>query len=98
MINVNEKISYSDGGIVSNILAKGLMNITLFCMARGTEISDHTSTKEGVIYVIEGSGTFKLGGKSIAMQPGVMIYMGKNAVHSLKAWENTSFLLVLSGR
>ncbi len=64
-------------------------------MAKETEISDHTSTKQGFVYVIEGNGIFTLEGKEIAMLPGVFIYMEENSVHSLKAKENTSFILAL---
>ena len=65
-------------------------------MAAGTDIGDHTSTKEGFVYVIEGKGTFVLHGEEIEMLPGVIIFMKENAPHSLKAEENTSFLLSLS--
>ena len=64
-------------------------------MAKGTEISEHTSTKEGTVYVIEGEGIFNLEGKDIDMKPGIFIFMKSNAVHSLKAKENTSFILSL---
>ena len=89
--------TYAAGGITSKVLFKGEKNqTTLFSMAAGTDIDEHTSTKEGYVYVIEGDGTFNLEGKDIAMKPGVLIQMEKNAVHSLKAKENTSFLLFLS--
>jgi quercetin dioxygenase-like cupin family protein len=65
-------------------------------MAKGTEISEHTSTKQGFVYVVEGKGIFNLGGENIIMSPGVFIYLKENAVHSLKAEENTSFILVLT--
>ncbi|MFC2143690.1 cupin domain-containing protein [Candidatus Aenigmatarchaeota archaeon] len=65
-------------------------------MAKGTEISEHTSTKQGFIYVIEGDGIFNLEGKDIQMSSGVFIHMKENAVHSLQANENTSFILVLT--
>ena len=94
---INELIEYSSKGILSkDILKNNKLNITLFCMARETEISEHTSTKQGFVYVIEGDGIFNLEGKDIIMLPGVFIYMKENAIHSLKANENTSFLLVLT--
>jgi nitric oxide dioxygenase len=65
-------------------------------MAKGTEISEHTSTKQGFVYIIEGDGLFNLEGKDITMSSGVFIYMKDNATHSLKADENTSFILVLT--
>lgn len=94
---INELIEYPEKGILSkNVVKNTKLNITLFCMAGETEISKHTSTKQGFVYVIEGDGLFNLEGKDITMSPGVFIYMKENAIHSLKANENTSFLLVLT--
>ena len=94
--NIREMLNYSGGGILSKeIVRGGSLDVTLFCMAGGTEISEHTSTKEGFVYVIEGKGTFMLNVKKIHMAPGTFIHMGRNAVHSLKAEENTSFMLAL---
>ena len=94
--NVMEMIEYPKQGILSKVIKKDKLNITLFCMAKGTDISEHTSTKQGIVYVIEGQGIFNLEGKNVEMKKGVLIYMTENAVHSLKADENTSFLLVLT--
>lgn len=94
--NIKKLIDYPKSGIVSKSIEKTeKSDITLFCMAAGTEMSEHTSTKDGIIYVIEGNGAFRLEGKDIKMLPDVLITMEKNAVHSLKAEENTSFLLIL---
>ena len=96
MINIKKLIEYSEGGILSKELKKEeKISLTLFCMGQGTEISDHTSTKRGFVYTIEGEGTFNLEGKEIKMLPGALISLKENAVHSLKARENTSFLLFL---
>lgn len=93
---INELIEYPKKGILSKEVIKGdKLNITLFCMAKGTEISEHTSTKQGFVYVIEGKGNFNLAGQDIVMLGGVFIYMKENSVHSLRADKNTSFILVL---
>ena len=93
--NIKNLIEYSPNSITSKVLAKGKNNVTLFCMAAGTELGEHTSTKEGFIYVLEGDGAFILEGRTIEMRPGIFFQMGKNAVHSLTAEKNTSFLLSL---
>jgi len=95
--NLKSLISYSSGGITSKVVEKTeRSDVTLFCMAAGTTMDEHTSTREGIVYVIEGKGTFILEGKRIPMEPGALIVMPKNAVHALKASENTSFLLTLT--
>ena len=94
--NIIDLIEYPKQGILSKkLIDNENLEVTLFCMTSGTEMSEHTSTKKGIIYVIEGRGAFNLKGKDIKMEKGVIIYMDKNAVHSLKAEENTSFLLIL---
>jgi len=98
MINKNilKMIEYAKVGVLSKEIIKDKkLNVTLFCMAKNTEISEHTSTKAGTVYVIEGNGIFNLENEKIEMKQGVLIHMKENAVHSLKAIENTSFLLSL---
>jgi len=93
--NVNELIEYPKEGILSKEIFKDeKSSMTLFCMAAGTRISEHKSVKRGIVYVLEGDGIFKLE-KDIKMKNGVFIHMEENAVHSLKADKNTSFLLFL---
>lgn len=95
--DLKKLIEYPKDGILSKVLVKNdKFNITLFCMAKGTEMSEHTSTKQGFVCVIEGDGVFNLGGKAIKMSTGVFIYLDENIIHSLSAKENTSFILTLS--
>ena len=95
-INLKNQIEYPKKGIISKeILKDKKIDATLFCMAKGTGMSEHTSTKNGIVYILEGKGIFNLEGKDIKMNNGVLIHMKKNAVHSLKAEEDTAFLLVL---
>lgn len=94
--DVKKFINYSEDGIFSKkVIGEDSVEVTLFCMAKGTEISDHTSTRNGIVYVIEGRGKFNLEGKEIEMTPGILIYMKENATHSLEAIDNTSFILYL---
>jgi nitric oxide dioxygenase len=97
MENIKKLIEYPREGILSKeVLKDEKVDVTLFCMAAGTEIDDHTSTRSGFVHVVDGKGTFNLEGEDIEMVSGIFIPMKENAVHSLKAGENTSFLLVLN--
>jgi len=96
-LNLKEKIEYPEKGVLSKeIIRKDKINVDLFSMAKGTKISEHTSTKSGFVYVIEGKGMFSLEGEDIEMNPGVFIFMNENAKHALSADENTSFILSLN--
>ena len=94
--NILDMIEYPEEGILSKDIVKNeKIDLGLFCMAAGKEMSDHTSTKAGFVQVIDGKGIFTLEGKEIEMKPGVTIWMDAGAVHGLKAIENTSFVLGL---
>ena len=86
-------------GVFSKVLVKGdISNHTLMCLAKGTDISEHTSTREASVTVLKGKGIFVLNGKRIKMKPGVFIFMPSNAPHSLRAEENLAILLSLAGK
>ena len=93
---IKNMIEYPKEGILSKELTKNeKLDVCLFCMAKGTEIGEHTSTKQGFVYVIEGKGILNLEGEDVEMVPGNYIFMKENAKHSLKSEENTSFILSL---
>ena len=97
--NLDKLMEFPKEGVFSTVLAKGeISNHTLMCLRKGTDISEHTSTREAVVTVLKGKGTFVLDGKAIKMEPGVFIFMPKNAPHSLKATENLAILLSLAGK
>lgn len=86
-------------GVFSKVLVKtDTSNYTLMCLAKGSDISEHTSTREAAVTVLKGKGTFVLKGKKIKMKPGVFIFMPKNAPHSLSASEDLAILLSLFGK
>ena len=94
--NILGMIEYPREGILSKeILKNDKVDIGLFCMAKGTEMSNHTSVRPAFVQVVEGDGIFNLEGKNIEMKPGVVISMEAGAVHGLKAVENTAFVLGL---
>lgn len=95
--DLNELMQFPKEGIFSTVLAKSeKYNYTLMCLAGGSDIDTHTSTKTGVIQVLKGRGTFKLFDNEIEMKPGIFIFMPKDAPHSLKAEEDLAILLSLT--
>jgi quercetin dioxygenase-like cupin family protein len=94
---LQEHIEYPQSGILSKVLLKAQTSeFTLFCLAAGTEISEHTSTRHAVVQGLDGTGILTLEGQDIALEPGVLIVMPANAPHALRAEENLAFLLTLS--
>ncbi len=97
MTQLKDKIEYGETGVLSKVLLKApYCQYTLFCLAAGTDIAEHTSTRNAVVQVIEGRGTLTLEGKEINLESGVFVFMPANAPHALKADTNLAFLLTLS--
>ena len=95
--NLQDLIEYPTSGILSKVLLKDRNSqYSLFCLAAGTEIDEHTSTRNAVITVVEGVGNLNLEGKDIALVPGVFIFMSANAPHAMQAQDNLAFVLALS--
>ena len=97
--DLEKMMEFPREGVFSKVLVKtDISNHTLMCLAKGSDISEHTSTREAAVTVLKGKGIFILNGKKIKMKPGVFIFMPKNAPHSLSADENLAILLSLSGK
>jgi quercetin dioxygenase-like cupin family protein len=95
--NFDQHIEYPSEGILSKVLLKDKnCQYTLFCLAKGTEISEHTSSRNATVTVIEGEGILTLEGEDIKLEKGVFVVMPSNAPHALKATNNLCFLLTLS--
>lgn len=94
---LHEKIEYPRAGVLSQMIIQDQScQYTLFCLAATTEISEHTSTRNATVNVLEGKGLLKLAGEEIKLEAGVFVFMPAHAPHALKADENLAFLLTLS--
>ena len=95
--DLHDLIEYPTSGILSKVLLKDKNSqYSLFCLAAGTEIEEHTSTRNAVVTVVEGTGNLNLEGKDIALAPGVFVFMPANAPHAVQAKDNLAFILTLS--
>lgn len=95
-LQLRDRIDYSEGGVLSKVILKDdKCQHTLFCLAADTSISEHTSTRNAAINVVEGRGILTLEGNDIQLEPGVFVFMVANAPHALKAEQNLAFLLTL---
>ncbi|MBD2652924.1 MULTISPECIES: cupin domain-containing protein [Synechocystis] len=90
-------IEYPQAGILSKVLLQDrVCQYTLFCLATGTDISEHSTPRNAVVQCLEGTGELSLDGQNITLEPGVWVVMPANAPHALKATSNLAFLLTLS--
>ena len=94
---LQDHIEYPQAGVFSKIIVKDTVcQYSLFCMAADTEISEHTSSRNAAVHVVEGTGTLTLNGESIQLEPGTFIFMPAHAPHALVAASNLAFTLTLS--
>ncbi len=92
-----ELMEYPEKGILSKVLIKDSnCQYTLFCLAKDTEIEEHTSSRNATILVLEGKGQLTIEGREIILQPGVFVFMPAHTPHALQASDNLGFLLTLS--
>ncbi|MFZ1025762.1 MAG: globin domain-containing protein [Limnoraphis robusta] len=95
--NLQALIEYPKQGILSKVILKDKnCQYTLFCLAKGTDIEEHTSTRNATVMVFEGTGKLTLNGEEIPLNPGVFVFMPADAPHALQAEENLAFVLILS--
>ena len=94
---LQDLIEYPARGIGKKVLIKdNNSQVNLICLAAGRTIPEHTSPRNAIATVIEGTGNLNLEGKDIALTPGVLIFMPANAPHALQADTNLTFTLTLS--
>ncbi|WP_017661216.1 cupin domain-containing protein [Baaleninema simplex] len=97
VLNLRDRLEYPEAGVLSKVVFQdSACQYTLFCLAEGTEISEHTATRNATVHVLEGTGTLILNGDVISLDPGTFVFMAANAPHALQASSNLSFLLTLS--
>lgn len=90
-------IKYPTSGMNNKVLLKdNNSQYNLLCLAAGTKIDEHTSTRNTVITVVEGTGNLNLEGKDLALAPQVFVFVPANAPHAVQAKENLAFVLALS--
>ncbi|MEM9809329.1 MAG: cupin domain-containing protein [Cyanobacteria bacterium P01_D01_bin.56] len=96
-IQLKDCINYPASGVLSKVIWKNeVCQYSLFCLAANTEISEHTSTRNATVQVLEGTGSLMLNGKKIPLEPGQFIFMTANAPHALTAVSDLTFVLTLS--
>jgi quercetin dioxygenase-like cupin family protein len=94
---LQSRVEYPKAGVLSKVLLKlPYCQYTLLCLVAGTEIAEHTSTRNAVVQVLEGQGTLTLSGQDIHLEPGIFVVMPAKAPHAIKAADNLAFLLTLS--
>jgi len=89
-------ISYQNGSIVSKqIIKKPNGNITLFAFDKDESLTEHTSTFEAVVYMVDGEMEITVGGNPYNVKAGEILVMPPDVPHGLKATVKSKILLTM---
>ena len=92
----NETINYADKAVVSKqILKQQKGNITLFAFDKGQELSEHKTSFDALVTIIDGKADIIIDGKSNVLEASESIIMPANIPHALKAIEKFKMLLTM---
>jgi quercetin dioxygenase-like cupin family protein len=97
MIQIKEEQAYKNGDRSAITIFKSTgMRIVLVALHKGTEMKTHTAPGVISVQVLEGEITFSAKEKSVERSAGQMLALHAGIPHSVKANENSIFLLTLS--
>lgn len=91
-----EEIDLPAEGIHSRpIFHNDRLRVTLFGMSPNDAMTEHTTTMEAMVQVIQGEGTMTLGAETKALRPGTWVHMPPGLPHSILPSTPMVFLLTL---
>lgn len=95
LADLPSEIAIPEKGILSHVLQKDdSVNVTVFGMAAGQEISSHSAPTPAILYFLEGEAHVQLGNEVVQAKPGSFIFMPPMLPHGINASSPTKMLLV----
>jgi len=83
-------------GIASRVLAKTTGgNVTLFALAAGQGLTEHTSPFDAFVLVLEGALTLTIAGVPVRAMPGSIVRLPATVPHAVDAPEASRMLLIM---
>ncbi|WP_262250109.1 cupin domain-containing protein [Parapedobacter soli] len=96
VFSLEEAIEYTDGGVISKQLTKSKAgNLTLFSFDKEQGLSEHKTSYDAIVQILDGEAEITINGKSFYLSKGQSIIMPANIPHSLKAIERFKMLLTM---
>jgi len=96
-IDLESMVKFFKGGVVSKtIIETKEVEISLFCMATGQSLSEHTSSRPAMIHILRGRGEVALAGETYEAKANMWFYIPRNLPHTVYSKKDMAFLLILS--
>ena len=94
--NIETAVSIQADAVVSKVVHRDeTLNVTVFGLDAGQELTEHQAARAAVVQVISGRLRFTADGEAIDAGPGFWLHMAPNTPHSLVATEPAVMLLTL---
>ena len=95
VVHLIDLIDYQDEAVVSKaIIDKKSGTVTLFAFDEGQRLSEHSTSFDALVYLLEGEAEIIISGKAFHPKEGEMMIMPANQPHKLKAL--TKFKMILT--
>lgn len=96
VFSLENTIEYTDGGVISKQVTKSKAgNLTLFSFDKEQGLSEHKTSYDAIVQILDGEAEITINGKSFYLSKGQSITMPANIPHSLKAIERFKMLLTM---
>ena len=94
--NLNNLIDYQEGSVVSRTLIdKQAGTVTVFAFDQGEGLSEHTTSYDALVYIIDGKAKITISGKPLSLKKGEITIMPANLPHALSATTRFKMLLTM---
>lgn len=96
VVRYGDLVGYRDNQVVSMTLARTPhVNVSLFAFDAGEELSEHTSTGDAMVDVLEGKANILINGEPHAVQAGESIVLPARVPHAVQAVERFKMRLTV---
>ena len=83
-------------GIHSQTISKADgVELVLFAMAAGEQLSEHTSARPAIVHVLSGEGELVVAGDAHPLKPGAWLRMAPRTAHAITASRPLAFALYM---
>lgn len=97
--NLADEATSVKRGIHSQTVSKGEgVEVVLFTLAPGEELSEHTSARAAIVHALRGTGQLTVAGDAYALSPGAWLRMVAGTAHAIVAESALTFALYLLPR
>ena len=97
VLTLKDEVAYQKGQVVSKTLVQNdKVSMTLFSFDKGEEISTHAAAGDAMVTVLDGTGSFTVGGEVFILNAGETLIMPKDIPHAVYGEEKFKMQLVVS--